>query len=258
MLCGGFWLIAKATEATNPTHCAETHPQSHFLPEVKMNRLSSGYALGILLAFVGAGVADEPKAITPDLSLVNDGKSFNVVNADAEITKTDGEPTIVNLKVKGGDIRGQSNIGLALVEGLEFSRGTIELDMKGFGRDRPCFLGIALNVVDEKTFESVHFRPFMFDRGNTEAIQYVSWPDYGWKKLRTRGYVAAVNPVPSASGWFHARFEVTAKQVKVFVDNAKRPSMVTNRISTRKTGKVGLWVDSGDGYFRNLKITPAK
>jgi hypothetical protein len=44
----------------------------------------------------------------------------------------------------------------------------------------------------------------------------------------------------------------------VFVDNAKRPSMVTNRISTRKTGKVGLWVDSGDGYFRNLKITPAK
>jgi hypothetical protein len=258
MLCGGFWLIAKATEATNPTHCAETHPQSHFLPEVKMNRLSSGYALGILLAFVGVGVADEPKAITPDLSLVNDGKSFNVVNADAEITKTDGEPTIVNLKVKGGDIRGQSNIGLALVEGLEFSRGTIELDMKGFGRDRPCFLGIALNVVDEKTFESVHFRPFMFDRGNTEAIQYVSWPDYGWKRLRTRGYVAAVNPVPSASGWFHARFEVTAKQVKVFVDNAKRPSMVTNRISTRKTGKVGLWVDSGDGYFRNLKITPAK
>jgi hypothetical protein len=34
--------------------------------------------------------------------------------------------------------------------------------------------------------------------------------------------------------------------------------MVTNRITTRKKGKVGLWVDSGDGYFRNLKITPAK
>jgi hypothetical protein len=223
-----------------------------------MNRLSSGYALGILLTFVGVGFADEPKAIAPDLSLVNDGKTFDVVNADAEITKKDGEPTVVNLKVKGGDIPGQSNIGLALVGDLEFSQGTIELDMKGFGRDRPCFLGIALNVVDGKTFESVHFRPFMFDRGNTEAIQYVSWPEYGWKKLRTRGYVAAVNPVPSASGWFHARFEVTAKQVKVYVDNAKRPSMVTNRITTRKKGKVGLWVDSGDGNFRNLKITPAR
>jgi hypothetical protein len=69
--------------------------------------------------------------------------------------------------------------------------------------------------------------------------------------------VAAVNPVPSASGWFHARFEVTAQRVKVFVDNAKQPSMVTNRITTQKKGKVGLWVDSGDGYFRNLKITPA-
>jgi hypothetical protein len=222
-----------------------------------MNRLSSGYAFGLLLTFVGVGLADEAKAIRPDLSLVNDGKTFNVVNADAELTKKAGKPTIVNLKVKGGDIPGRSNIGLALVEGLEFSEGAIELDMKGFGRTQPCFLGIGLNVVDEKTFESVYFRPFMFSRGNTEAIQYVSWPDNGWKKLRTPGYVAAANPVPRASGWFHARFEVTAQRIKVFVDNAKQPSMVTNRITTRKKGKVGLWVDSGDGYFRNLKITPA-
>ena len=222
-----------------------------------MNRRCWGYALGILLTFVGVGFAEGSRAITPDLSLVNDGKTFDVVNADAELTKRTGKPTIVNLKVKGGDIPGRSNIGLALVGGLEFSEGTIEVDMKGFGRTRPCFLGIGLNVVDEKTFESVYFRPFMFSRGNTEAIQYVSWPDKGWKKLRTPGYVAAANPVPRASGWFHARFEVTAKQVKVFVDNAKRPSMVTDRIKTREKGKVGLWVDSGDGYFRNLKITPA-
>jgi hypothetical protein len=222
-----------------------------------MNRMSSGYALGLLLTFVGVGLADEAKTIKLDLSLVNDGKMFNVVNADAELTKRAGGPTIVNLKVKGGDIRGRSNIGLALVEGLEFSEGTIELDMKGFGRTQPCFLGIGLNVVDEKTFESVYFRPFMFSRGNTEAIQYVSFPDNGWKKLRTPGYVAAANPVPRASGWFHARFEVTAKNVKVFVDNAKQPSMVTDRITTREKGKVGLWVDSGGGYFRNLKITPA-
>ena len=122
-----------------------------------MNRMSSGYALGLLLIFVGVGLADEAKVVKPDLSLVNDGKTFNVVNANAELTKKAGKPTIVNLKVKGGDIPGQSNIGLALVEGLEFSEGTIELDMKGFGRTQPCFLGIGLNVVDEKTFESVYF-----------------------------------------------------------------------------------------------------
>ena len=131
-----------------------------------MNRMSSGYALGLLLTFVGVGLADEAKAIKPDLSLVNDGKTFNVVNANAELTKKAGKPTIVNLKVKGGDIPGRSNIGLALVEGLEFSQGTIELDMKGFGRDRPCFLGIGLNVVDEKTFSR-----FIFGRScSTAAI----------------------------------------------------------------------------------------
>jgi hypothetical protein len=220
-----------------------------------MRSLRWGCALAATLTCLSVALAE--KEAKPDLALVNDGKTFDVVNANAVVAKKNGKAE-VNLKVKGGDIPGQSNIGLALVDGLEFSEGTIELDMKGFGRNVPCFLGIGFNVVDEKTFESIYFRPFMFARGNTEAIQYVSWPDNGWKKLREGGYVAAANPVPSPSGWFHVRFEITEKKVKVFVNNAKDPSMVTDRIATREKGKVGLWVDSGDGYFRDLKITPAK
>src|SRR5579871_4183162 len=204
-----------------------------------MNTLRWGCALAAVLTCLSVGLAE--KETKPDLALVNDGKTFNVVNANAELTK-EKDKAVVKLKVKGGDIPGQSNIGLALVEGLEFSEGNIELDMKGFGRNVPCFVGIGFNVVDEKTFESIYFRPFMFARGNTEAIQYVSWPDNGWKKLRKAGYVAAANPVPSPSGWFHVRFEIGEKKVKVFVNNAKEPCMVTDRIATREKGKVGLWV----------------
>jgi hypothetical protein len=172
----------------------------------------------------------------------------------------DGKSAI-NLKVKGGDRPGKGNIGLALVNDLEFSEGTIEVDLKGFGRNKACFLGVGFNVVDGETFESVYFRPYIFAKGQRSAIQYVSWPNNGWKELGARKpgvYESAVNPVPRPDGWFHARYEITKKKVKVFVDDAKKSSMVVDRIATREKGKVGLWVDSGDGFFSNLKITPAK
>ena len=90
-----------------------------------MNRLSSGYALGILLTFGGVGFADEPKATTPDLSLVNDGKTFKVVNADAEITKKDGEPTIVNLKVKAATYPDKATLALDSSRAWSFRKGPL-------------------------------------------------------------------------------------------------------------------------------------
>ncbi len=215
--------------------------------------------LGVLLVHSGVGFAKEVAA-TPDLSKVNDGKTWAVVNADAEKSVQDGK-NVVDLKVKGGDIRGQSNIGLALVEGVEFAEGDIEVDLKGKGQRQLSLLGIGFNVVDEKTFEAIYFRPQHFFKGVPDAIQYVSWPDNGWKVLRAKkpgAYESAVNPVPKPDGWFHLRIEVTAKKASVFINDAKEPCMVVDRIATREKGKVGLWVDSSDGYFRNLKITPRK
>jgi len=40
----------------------------------------------------------------------------------------------------------------------------------------------------------------------------------------------------------------------VFVDNAKEPCLVVERLASRAKGKVGLWVDSFDGKFGDLKI----
>jgi hypothetical protein len=72
----------------------------------------------------------------------------------------------------------RSNVGLALVEGLEFAKGTIEIDLKGKGKFERTFLGIAFNVADGKTFEAIYFRPFNFLRDNTtyrtRAVQYVA------------------------------------------------------------------------------------
>jgi hypothetical protein len=204
------------------------------------------------------------KAITPDLSRINDGKTWNVINAESETAKEDGK-NVVHLKPKGGDFPGRSNAGLALVEGLEFAEGTLEIDLKGKGAAQTSFLGVAFSVVDGKTFEAVYFRPFNFMRDDKafrqRAVQYVAWPDHTWDKLRKEKpgkFESAVKPVPDPSGWFHARVEVTKKKVSVWVDDAKEPCLVVDRLASREKGKVGLFVDSNEGSFRNLKILPAK
>jgi hypothetical protein len=227
-----------------------------------MNRLSWGWVLGVLLAYVPVGLAEE-KGVAPDLSQINDGKVWSVINGSCETAKEDGK-SVVRLRPKG-KANTPSDIGLALVEGLDFAEGTLEIDLKGKGKDVRCFLGLGFGVVDGKTFEAVYFRPFNFMKDDAvyraRAVQYVAWPDNTWEKLRTDKpgmFESAVKPVPDPSGWFHARIEVTKQKVRVWVDDAKEPCLVVDRLSSREKGKVGLWVDSNEGTFSNLKILPAK
>ncbi len=220
-----------------------------------------GWLIGVLLALSAPCIAKE-KVIAPDLSRINDGKTWSVLNADCDTAEEDGKH-VVRLKPKG-KTNTPSDIGLALVEGLEFGEGTLEIDLKGKGRVLRSFVGIAFNVADGKTFEAVYFRPFNFMRDEkayrVRAVQYVAWPDHTWEKLREGKpgiYESAVKPIPDPGGWFHARIEIENQKVSVWVDDAKEPCLVVNRLSGGEKGKVGLWVDSNDGKFRDLKITPA-
>jgi hypothetical protein len=227
-----------------------------------MNFLTWGWSLGALLLSVAGGKAHE-NAFRLDLSRINDGKTWAVINADAAVAREDGQ-SVVRLKPKGGDRIGGSNIGLALVEGAELAEGTLEVDLKGKGKLETSFVGVAFGAVDGKTFEAVYFRPFNFLREGpfrARAVQYVAWPEHTWEKLRQGQpgrYEAAVQPVPDPSGWFHARVEVTRNKVRVWVNDAQEPCLVVERLGNREKGKVGIWVDSKEGAFRNLKIVAAK
>ncbi len=199
----------------------------------------------------------------PDLSKVNDAKAWKLINAECVVSKED-DKDVVRLKPKVEVAKG-SSIGLALVEGQEFTEGTIELDLKGKGKDEASFVGVAFSVADEKTFEAVYFRPFNFMRDDavarTHAVQYVAWPDHTWEKLRKdtpNKYEMAVKPVPDPAKWFHARIEVTKSKVSVWVDGAKDPCLTVDRFDDHKKGQVGLFVDSKEGWFRNVKVQPAK
>jgi hypothetical protein len=227
-----------------------------------MNRLSWGCVLGVLLTYAPVSFATE-RVITPDLSRINDAKTWSVINADFSTGAEEGEG-VIRLTPKGKVSKG-SNTGLALVQGLEFAEGTLEIDLKGKGKWDASFVGVAFSVADGKTFEAVYFRPFNFLRDpesfRVHGVQYIAWPVHTWEKLRkeTPGkYESAVKPTPDPSGWFHARVEVTKHKVRVWVDDAKEPCLVVDRLASREKGKVGLWVDSHDGAFRNLKILPAR
>lgn len=189
--------------------------------------------------------------------------SWSVVNGDSAPSLEDGK-RVLRLAPRGGNRKG-SNVALALVDGASFAEGAIEVDLEGGGEAQASFLGVAFNVVDEKRYESVYFRPFNFRAGDAEhrghAVQYVAWPEHTWEALRTRApgvYEAAIDPVPDPARWFHARIEVGKTKVSVFVDGAAKPCLVVDRLAAAGKGRVGLWVDSQAGAFANLKLLPAR
>jgi len=198
------------------------------------------------------------QTLAPDLGRLNDPGSWRVIDADATV-----EGPVAHLKPHGDPAVG-SHIGLALVQKMKFSEGTLEIDLRGAGKQEASFLGLAFGVADARTFEAVYFRPFRFADGDPDArghaVQYVAWPEYTWEKLRKDKpgvYETAIQPVPDPAGWFHVRIEVTHQKVSVWVDGGTRPCLVVERLAHRE-GDFGLWVDSMPGAFRNLRIQPAR
>ena len=218
-------------------------------------------ALALLLGSLGLTQADaQAKPVVPDLSKITDSTSWKVIHADAEKIETEGR-TVVRLVAEGDSANGI--VGLALAHAPGFSTGTIEIDLKGKNLKQRSFLGVAFNVVNEKTFEAVYFRPFNFkaeDPIRNRSVQYIAWPTNTWEHLRKTApgqFEKPVNPVPDPDGWFHAAIEVTTHQVRVFVNHAKEPSLVVARLSSDSAERpVGLFFDSADGEYANFSVAP--
>jgi hypothetical protein len=216
----------------------------------------------IVVGFATVAARADSKVITPDLAGMAAGKGWTITNATAETAEVDGKRG-VHLVAEGDSANGV--VGLVLADGVEFTTGVIELDLKGKNVRGRSFLGVAFNVAGEKTFEAVYFRPFNIKAEGefkSRAVQYVNWPEHTWEQLRKNQpgkFEGAVNSVPDPDKWFHARIEVSEKQVRVFTNDAKEPCLTVERfLDAKKSKRVGLFVDSADGYYANLKIVPNK
>ena len=165
-------------------------------------------------------------------------------------------PEVVYLTVASGD-------GLAWIDGIELSTGSIELEIKGKNAPGRSFVGIAFHGHDNATFDAVYLRPFNFQNAErrSHSLQYVSMPEHDWSNLRNNHpgkYEAALDPAPAPESWVKLKLVIEGKSVSAFVNDAAEPALTIDLLNDRLTGKIGLWVGNGsDGWFRNLRITKA-
>ncbi len=167
------------------------------------------------------------------------------------------------------DARLPTDERLAVVTVTDFGDGVIEAEVAGdvqpgaFEGARG-FVGIAFRVhSDLRTFDAFYLRP---TNGRADdqvrrnhATQYISHPEWTWSKLRQdfpSRYESYVDLAPGR--WTKVRIDVRGEKARLYVDDAKEPTLIVNDLKTAPNGRgaVALWIDNGTvAHFRNLSIT---
>lgn len=158
---------------------------------------------------------------------------------------------------------------LAILKDQHFKDGAITVELAGAPRadaaaDSRGFIGIAFRVQgDGEKFECFYLRP---SNGRADdqlrrnhSLQYVSEPDYGWKRLRTENpgvYESYADLV--AGEWTKVKIVVAGSKAELYVNDATQPALVVNDLKLGDSaGAIALWSHtSTEGYFSGLKVTP--
>jgi hypothetical protein len=211
----------------------------------------------VILLFIAVGDANGKEKVTVDLAQRFRERSVTVLHRTVTVGREEGKEYLM--------LSEEPEEGLVWLNGVSFSTGTIEVDLKGQDVYQHSFVGIAFHGADDSTFEAIYFRPFQFRTEDTarqkRGVQYVSLPQNTWQVLRAEHpgvYEQPVIPGPDPNGWFHASFVITRNEVTVFVNNSTVPCLRVKLLSGRKNGKIGLYTaDRSGGSFANLSIESA-
>lgn len=207
--------------------------------------------LCVVFFIVSAGSKEK---VRYDLVKLFNEKNVSVVHRNVTVGQENGKQCL--------SLSEETDEGLVWLNGVTFSTGTIEVDLKGQDVFQHSFVGIAFHGANDSTFESVYFRPFQFRTDDAarkkRGVQYISLPEHTWQVLRAEHpgtFEQPVEPGPDPNDWFHAKFEVTVREVRVFVNNASEPCLSVPLLGKRKSGMIGLYVaDRSGGSFANLTI----
>jgi hypothetical protein len=211
-------------------------------------------AVGFLL--LGATVvAQKGLSIAPG-NLTLDGVLASSVRHDGR----DGVRLIEADDKRGG--------GMAIVNGVTFRDGTIEVDVAGrrgpyaVPADRG-FVGVVFRLsADRGKSEYIYLRP---DNGRAadqvqrnHSIQYSSHPDFPWPRMRKEfpeKYESYVDLEPGV--WTKMRIEVSGTTARLYVHANTQPNLIVNDLKHGLSeGGVALWIGAGsEAFFSNLRIT---
>ena len=157
--------------------------------------------------------------------------------------------------------------GMAVLEGMTFQDGTIEVDVAGRRGpyavpDDRGFIGVAFRIrPGGERYEYIYLRP---DNGRAldqvrrnHSTQYASHPEFPFARLRKESperYESYVDLVPGA--WTRMRVDVAGTTARLFVHDAPEPALVVTDLKLGVAGgSVALWIGPGtEGFFSNLRI----
>lgn len=163
---------------------------------------------------------------------------------------------------------GKRGGGLAIVNGLTFRDGTIEVEVAGRRApnampDDRGFIGVAFRVnADASRWEEIYLRP---ENGRAEdqvrrnhAIQYASIPDFPWPRMRKEfpeRYESYVDLEPGV--WTRIRIDVIGTTARLYVHGHTQPNLIVSDLKHGLSeGGVALWSGPGtEGFFSNLRVT---
>lgn len=192
--------------------------------------------------------------------------------AAASARPAPAQPSAPNKKSAAGAGEAGRRDHLALVDSLEFTDGTIEVDLAGepaagaAGGARG-FVGVAFRVQpDRKTYDCFYLRPTNGRSDDQErrnhTAQYISHPEHTWFALRDKTpsrYESYVDIQPAT--WIHVKIVVAGDKARLFVNHQEQPTLIVNDVKTGATGKgsVALWFEGTTiAHYANLKIQPAR
>lgn len=173
------------------------------------------------------------------------------------------------VKISDLDPAMERELRIVKLPDTSFHNGTIEVElagepMKNSFETARGFVGIAFRMDGSDTkYECIYLRP---TNGRAEdqvrrnhSVQYISYPNYPWHKLREefpKKYETYVDLEPGK--WTKMKIEVNENAAKLFVHGASQPTLIVSDLKHGENvrGCIGLWIGPGtDARFRNLVVT---
>ena len=257
------------------------------IPERDM-AAAAALAVGLALTAFPAAAAELALDSAEGLELVNviaepgtlNGSPGLRVSGDPEVLKAAADrrrQRAQELRAQGrqagpGAFEGLRTNHLAIVEGVEFGSGVIEVEVSG----QPApgaqggargFVGIAWRLQeDQKTYDCFYLRPTNGRADDQErrnhTVQYISHPEWTWNRFRRETpsrYETYADIVPAE--WIPVKIVVDGEKARIHVNGAEQPTLIVNDVKSGAdaTGKVALWLEGSTvAHYRNLRITPSE
>ena len=188
------------------------------------------------------------------------------VKIESEVASYRGRRAVRVVNIEGQGAQTGEQV-LAIVKTSDFKDGTIEAEIAGFPRQgaKPStrgFIGIAFRVQDHGSRYEAFYLRMTNGRADDQlqrnhSAQYVSHPDFPWKRLREEEpgvYESYVDLV--AGAWTRIKIVVSGTKAQIYVNGADQACLIVNDLKLGESrGQVALWTGSDtEAYFSNLAV----